>query len=154
MQRTWARGSRTLNKQKQKETLSNGFRSRGCLSLWKIPKPSEMEQSRTQGGTPKSVCGVEIYVHTMRCLTRTWGRSTITLLIMNWPSGLSDLPCGIRPPRRPSRVMVQPVAGLMGIDLWLTALGHRGCVVSSPGVAPLTCVLGRTRAHVHPGTLT
>ena len=57
----------------------------------------------------------------------TEGSSTITRLHLDWPSGFSDLSCGHRPPRRPSRVMVEPVAGLMDIDLVVTPFGHVGC---------------------------
>ena len=62
------------------------------------------------------------------------GKSTITLLIPDWPLGFSDLPCGLRPPRRPSRVMEEPVAGLMGIDLVVNPIGEQGCGWAAPAL--------------------
>ena len=62
----------------------------------------------------------------------TVGRSTVTQLIHDWPSGLSGLSCGLIPPRRPSRVMMEPVAGLKGIGLGVTPLGQRWCGLAAP----------------------
>ena len=72
------------------------------------------------------------YAHMGAWIEDTAVRSTITRFIIDWPSGLSDLPCGLRPPRRPSRVMVEPVAGFTGIGLGVTPLGQRGCGWAAP----------------------
>ena len=62
------------------------------------------------------------YAHMGAGIRDTAGRPTVTRLIPVWPSWISDLPCGLRPPRRPSRMMMEPVAALMGIDLGVTPL--------------------------------
>ena len=42
------------------------------------------------------------YAHKGAWIEDTAGRPTITRLHLDWPSGLSDLPCGLIPPPRPS----------------------------------------------------
>ena len=98
-----------------------------------------MEHVRTQGAHQRvhRVRAAEIYVHAGRCFTRTRARGSMTPLggqpYLDWASGLSVLPYGFSPPRQPSRMMVDTMAGLMRNALWVIRLGQQGCALAAPG---------------------
>ena len=97
-----------------------GFGSRGVLPF--LMRDSAYKCTHTS--TSYARWGAEI--------EDTEGRTTMTRLHLDWPSGLSGLPCGLRPRRRPIRVMVEPVAGLMGTGLGVIPIGQRWCGLAAP----------------------
>ena len=94
-------------------------------------------------GDPRAVSmhNAVSYAHMGAGIGDTVGRSTVTRLILVWPSGLSVLPCGLRPPRRPGRVMDELLAGLMGFDLGVI----QGAAWPRPHLSCSSQLVGATR---------